>query len=403
MTINTYLESRPDKDGNKGIYFYISGNGKRSKIFSGIKIEPDNWIDGRIGRKETDNDLKNSIIQAKLSLLSKIVTEAELKSLKPDPDEVKREFLFRVTKTQGKELLSQKHGIINFITDYKAKYANVRKHGTLRAFDQVTAKIRAFDPDSTLEDMNQDWILRYCSFLVNEGLQDSTIKHRHLKSFKIIYKDAIQLGINVPDHIEKFKWKAQSKQQFFARWDEVEAIMNLDEFVFPFQEKVRDLFILSCFTGLRFSDLVKISRNNISTQSGQTMLRVVVVKTGFDYQIPLSSKVFGILQKYDFKMPVISNQAFNREIKHVAQRVVTGSFVKTSSSGSKVTETVIPRHKMFSAHTARRSFARHMLDKGASLIIVSKILGHSTTETTLIYAGYQPQEVVSEFQKVFNS
>jgi site-specific recombinase XerD len=117
----------------------------------------------------------------------------------------------------------------------------------------------------------------------------------------------------------------------------------------------------------------------------------------------LGAKVFGILQKYDFKVPVISNQAFNREIKHVAHRVVTGSFVKTNTSGSKVTETIIPRHKMFSAHTARRSFARHMLDKGASLIIVSKILGHSTTETTLIYAGYQPQEVVSEFQKVFNS
>ena len=402
MTINTYLESRTDKTGKSGIYFYISGNGKRAKFFSGIKIDPANWNDGKIGRKETDNDLKNSILQSKLSLLSKIITEAGFKSLKPDPEEVKQEFLFRITKDQKKQVLTEKHSIIDFINEYKKKYANVRKPSTIRAVDQVTAKIQKFDPDSTLEGMTQDWILRYCSFLVDENLQDSTIKLRHLKTLKFITKDALELGIKVPNHIDKFKWKSQSKQQFFATWEEVEAIMALEEFVYPFQEKVRDLFILSCFTGLRFSDLVKISRANITTQSGQNMLRVVVVKTGFDYQIPLNAKVFEILQKYDFKVPVTSNQAFNREIKLVADRVVTGSFVKTNTSGSRVSETVVPRSKMFSAHTARRSFARHMLDKGASLIIVSKILGHSTTETTLIYAGYQPQEVVAEFQKVFN-
>lgn len=403
MRINTYLESRPDLDGKKGIYFFISANGKRAKLFSGVKIDPGNWIDGKIGRKEIDNNLKNSIIQTKLSLLSKIVTEAGLKLLKPSPEEVKQEFLFRISKGEEKKVLTQKHSIIDFIAAYKMKYANVRKPSTLRAVDQVTAKIKKFDPNSTLEGMTQDWILRYCSFLVGENIQDSTIKLRHLKTLKFLTKDALQLGIKVPSHIDKFKWKSQSKQQFFATWDEVEAIMNLTEFQYPFQEKVRDLFILSCFTGLRFSDLVKISRNNISTQSGQKMLRVVVVKTGFDYQIPLNAKVFELLEKYDYKVPVISNQAFNREIKHVAEKVVTGTFVKTTSSGSNSSETTVPRHKMFSAHTARRSFARHMLDKGASLIIVSKILGHSTTETTLIYAGYQPQEVVAEFQKVFNS
>ena len=131
------------------------------------------------------------------------------------------------------------------------------------------------------------------------------------------------------------------------------------------------------------------------------MLRIKMVKTGFDYSIPLAEQVVKILKKHEFKPPVVSQQKYNQFIKKVAQVVTEGQATRNKSSGNKSKIELVNRCNMFTTHTGRRTFGRRFLDKGGSLVVLSKIFGHSDTSTTLRYIGYQPQEVVSEFVKVF--
>lgn len=403
MNVKIYIDTKPDKDQNCQIFFVVTGSGQRAKISAGIKVNPKNFVGNSIARKEPSSDLKNAILQAKLSRLNKIIAEASLKIMDITPDQVKKAFLDRMEKEAEKDKLdlSGKHLVVSYLLDYEKSYAPIHKHNTVRGIKQVRDHIEKFDASITMEDINHTWLNKYCGHLVELDMEDSTIKDRHLKVIKSACREARRNGIVISDQVDKFRWKAQRKQPFFATWEEVEKIAKITDFVMPIMEKVRDLFIISCYTGLRDSDIRMITPQSIFKQGGHTMLRIKMVKTGFDYSIPLAEQVVKILKKHEFKPPVVSQQKYNQFIKKVAQVVTEGQATRNKSSGNKSKIELVNRCNMFTTHTGRRTFGRRFLDKGGSLVVLSKIFGHSDTSTTLRYIGYQPQEVVSEFVKVF--
>lgn len=319
------------------------------------------------------------------------------------PTQVKKEFNDRMDKDAASDGVPvNRLLLVNYCDYYKKQYEGIREHNTTRAIKQVRDHIEKFSPKVSLIEVNHKWLTDYCKYLVSLGLEDSSIKDRHLKTIKGVCKDAMKDGIRISPQVEQFRWKTVEKQPFFADWEEVLAIQNIDNFVRNVHEKARDLFILSCYTGLRESDLGQLKKENFHKQGGYTMLRVRMEKTNFDYSIPLAPVVLNILNKYRFEVPAMSQGEYNIHIKTVAGRVVTGKYSKTKISGGRRRDIVTDRHKMFTTHTARRSFGRRFLDKGGSLIVLSKIFGHQTTETTLKYIGYQPQEVVTEYLKAFS-
>lgn len=289
MNCKIYLDPKEDKEQRCQLFFVIYANNKRAKIFSGVKVQPQNWNNGIIRKREFNGDLKQAILNTKFGILNSIITEAKLNMLLLDPSEIKETYLARIKKKEQKKTVSGKTGLLEFIDHYIVKYTDIHKPSTLRTFKQVKSKIRDFDKSITMEDINHDWMMRYCGFLVSENLEDSTIKFRHIKSIKVMAHEAKRIGIPVSDQVDLFKWKAVPKQPFYAEWKEVEDIQDITDFVFPIQEKVRDLFLLSCYTGLRHSDLKRIKPENLYKQGDQLVLRVIVTKTDFDYSIPIGN------------------------------------------------------------------------------------------------------------------
>ena len=403
MNAKIYLDTKPDKESNCQLFFVITGSGQRSKIFSGIKINPKNWDGQTINRRESNADLKNSILQAKFSALNRIIAEASIRMMNTTPEEIKKAFIEKSSSqsAQDNKTLGGKTLFVKFLKEHENTYKNIHKQSTIRSIKQVKDRIESFDPEINIEDINHNWLVRYCTHLVDLEMQDSTIKYRHLKLIKSACKEATRNGIVVSDHVGKFRWSAQPKQPFFATWEEVEKIYQIPDFTFPIMEKIRDLFIISCYTGLRDSDMRLIKPEAIFSQGKQKMLKIKMVKTGFEYSIPLAEQVLKILAKYNYSPPSVSQQKYNELIKIVAQMVVTGESTVVKTSGNKRKTKTVKRCDMFTTHTGRRTFGRRFLDKGGSLIVLSKIFGHSDTSTTLRYIGYQPQEVVSEFLKVF--
>ncbi|MBL0282280.1 MAG: hypothetical protein IPQ11_18360 [Bacteroidetes bacterium] len=100
--------------------------------------------------------------------------------------------------------------------------------------------------------------------------------------------------------------------------DEMQEILELDLSIKPSLERVRDLFLVGCYTGLRFSDFSILEPKNF--KGG--MIEITQTKTGDSIMIPIHTVVHSILKKYDGKLPVaISNQKTNNHLKEIGELV----------------------------------------------------------------------------------
>lgn len=146
-------------------------------------------------------------------------------------------------------------------------------------------------------------------------------------------------------------------------------------------ERVRDMFLFCCYTGLSYADLSKFDFNEAFYSDGMYRIRDRRKKTGTEYNISIIDKAMNILKKYDYRLPVISNQKYNAFLKLI------GAFC-----GIK---------KRLTSHVARHTFATTVtLGNGVRIEVVSKMLGHTNIQTTQIYAKIFQQEVDKEFNRL---
>ena len=140
-------------------------------------------------------------------------------------------------------------------------------------------------------------------------------------------------------------------------------------------EQVRDVFLVACYTGQRFSDLNKINQSNIIDDE---YIAIRQQKPNEQLTLPLLKVVKTILVKYSYKLPKISNVKFNEYIKEVAKLCETLN-KQYSGDNKKV------RWQMISSHTARRTFVTLNYGKGVDLDTLKLGTGHKQTKTLQTY------------------
>ena len=167
----------------------------------------------------------------------------------------------------------------------------------------------------------------------------------------------------------------------------------------PKLDKVRDLFLIGCNTGLRFSDYTTIKKEDIQ----DNRLRIVAQKTSRKVIIPLMPQVKEILQKYDFQLPAaISNQKFNEYLKEVAKLAgLTDPCVTHITRGGKnvVKKENQKKYDLVTSHVARRSFATNYYKMKIDKLEIMAITGHKTESEFLKYIKVTQEEKADSFEK----
>lgn len=108
-----------------------------------------------------------------------------------------------------------------------------------------------------------------------------------------------------------------------------------------------------------------------------------------------------IIKGYGYQFPKCSQQDENVIIKEVSEKAgITEVYEKIRHSGSKLVASIVPKYKMVSSHTARRSFARRWYERGGDMLKLSKFLGHSSIRTTELYVGVEDNEANDEMMRV---
>ena len=252
------------------------------------------------------------------------------------------------------------------------KFAAVRKH------------LEKFDKELTFEALDEPKLTSYVNFLKDvEGLRNtSTMKQ--IAYLKWFLRWSFKKGYNQNMAYDSFKPKLKNtpKKVIFLTWEELN---RLKDYKIPptkqYLERVRDVFLFCCFSGLRYSDVYNLKRSDIKPDH----IEVTTVKTADSLIIELNNHSRAILEKYkdvhfeDHKaLPVISNQKMNDYLKELGELAEINDPVReTYYKGSERIDTITPKYALLGTHAGRRTFICNALALGIPAQVVMKWTGHS--------------------------
>jgi integrase len=285
---------------------------------------------------------------------------------------------------------------INPKTGRPVSYKMQREYNATFGYLKEYAAARGKEPD--FNDIDLDFYDSFKSFLeayrskrIKNGLALNTVGKK-IQTLKIFLNEATARGINTNLKYQSSRFMAvtEGSENIYLNVQEIEAIYNLDLSDKPKLDRVRDLFIVGCWTGLRFSDWHKVRPDNI--ENG--FITLTQGKTGNPVVIPIHPTVEKILDKYDGNLPKpITNQKFNEYLKQVAKLAdFQEAITKQITRAGKKQTTVYLKWQLVTTHTARRSFATNMYKAGIPSITIMAITGHRTETAFLKYIKVTPQE-----------
>jgi integrase len=163
---------------------------------------------------------------------------------------------------------------------------------------------------------------------------------------------------------------------------EIEKSRKKKNIFYPTLDKERDLFLIGCYTGLRYSDFSKLDLKSID----DNFIKLKQTKTASRVVIPIMSKLRPILAKYPEELPRLSNQRLNDYIKSVAKLAgLVQEQEKRSTKGNVATINKAPLYTLISSHCCRRSYATNMFNTGVPSMLIMSATGHKTESSFLKY------------------
>ncbi|NDP28670.1 MAG: tyrosine-type recombinase/integrase [Flavobacterium sp.] len=166
-------------------------------------------------------------------------------------------------------------------------------------------------------------------------------------------------------------------------------------------ERVRDVFVFACVTGMRFGELASISRSNVTDK--YIILKEEKDETKEAREIPLTNISRYILVKYDYQLPLIANQKHNEYIKDVFKELEYTQMVQKITTNRKENIKLdLEFYKRMSTHTARRTFITLMKRQGKSDKLIASITGHTDMKTLNAYYQVDAPEKQEAMDEVFN-
>lgn len=139
----------------------------------------------------------------------------------------------------------------------------------------------------------------------------------------------------------------------------------------------RDIFIVGCFTGQRYADYSRISRNMLTRINGEWFIKIIQTKTEKKVFIPLDKSVKNILDKYNGVLPTIEYKKFLTYLIRLFSYIGWNwdARIDMSRMGKKRGERFCD---MITARTARRSFATNAYEYGINIHSIMAVTGHSS-------------------------
>ncbi|WP_018619363.1 site-specific integrase [Spirosoma luteum] len=267
-----------------------------------------------------------------------------------------------------------------------ARFAN----GTLKNFMKFRNILTDYQANTrhpiNYDSFTLDFYDRFKKYLTTQGHSLNYVG-AILNGVKMLLKQAYREGLH---HSTDFQHKDFRKIEeevdtIYLSNEELANLYALDLTNDVRLDRVRDLFLIGCYTGLRFSDYTELRPLNISF--GGRILSVTTQKTAARVSIPLNPNVLEMLDKYKGVPPrTMSNQKFNQYLKELGKVAgLTAPVERTRTQGGIRSTLTAQKWELLTTHTARRSFATNAFLAGVSPVSIMKITGHKSETQFMKY------------------
>lgn len=393
-------------DSNESmLMFRYTHQTKTSHFFTGKNIDPQ-FLDkkNQCIKKAFPGYIKlNVLLSVQRQKIEDIINSALANDINPTSDYVKNLHNDEKATKKAKVELS----FWGFVEEY-LKEAKVKLNpNTLRCYNNIINNLKGFE---AFEKTTLDWSSFNSSFYYKffdyytgyKGLGNNGFG-KVIKVLKSILNSATERGFNTYMSYKSKDFKALREDVYnvYLSEEELTRIKNLDLAYSKKLIHVRDLFMIACYTGLRFSDFSKLTPENIKND----MIKVRTQKTGTDVIIPILPEVITIIERYEGKLPkAYSNQKMNEYLKIIMQIAGFDEVIQKSyTSGNKTIKKTFMKWEMVSTHTARRSFATNMFKRGIPALSIMQITGHSTEKSFMTYIKISKEENAVRFLEHFRN
>lgn len=385
--------TRLNKHGQAPVELRITINGTRIDYAVKRTVPPDLWsvAKGKALPKTAEcRELNAYLDTIKLRLIT-LQREMELDGLEVTPkslldkylgvDTAPRRTIMDVFKAHNEKCAK--------LSGIDMAPATVERYETSYKHTQAFIRYAYQKEDLFLDELNHQFITEYEFYLKTERhcAHNTTVKY--LKNFHKIVRIALSNEWLSKDPFTGIKFRLNEVDRAFLEEHELKRMMEKG-FAVERLEQVRDAFLMSCFTGLAFSDLKGLREEHLFTDhNGAQWIRKKRQKTKNMCNIPLLAVPLALLDKYKEHpcrlkgelLPVPCNQKMNAYLKEIAD--------------------LCGITKQVSSHTARHTFATSVaLANGVSMESVAKMLGHSDTKMTRHYARVLDRTIIKEMEQV---
>ncbi|WP_291075606.1 MULTISPECIES: site-specific integrase [unclassified Empedobacter] len=386
MIKTTFVLKEPKSSSETIIYLVMRWDGLQMKISTKQKVNPKFWNKDRLKVKETISEKNHQHINKELVEIEKVAYKmfnsfTDAFKRKPNSEELKN--LIEQEYFQNNPMFKKvdKKTILDYFDDYIETIKSTTAHTTVQKYKQAKENFKDFQKDKkriyNTEMIDLKFRNEYVEYLIETKKYAPTTVYRKMKFLRTVLYFIENLGIKVNPflHNSRFLTKDIEVDNIALSENEIDEIERLDLSDNKRLEQVRDLFLVACYTGQRFSDLNKINQSNIIDDE---YIAIRQQKTNEQLTLPLLKVVKTILVKYSYKLPKISNVKFNEYIKEVAKLCETLN-KQYNGDNKKV------RWQMISSHTARRTFVTLNYGKGVDLDTLKLGTGHKQTKTLQTY------------------
>ncbi len=334
-----------------------------------------------------------------------IVNDLMIKGEEPNTNRVKTLYI------SEKEGIKKKKEYTFF--DYFEKYLEERKnqieHSTVKTYRTTVNKLHEYEKFAKVKldwhNIDMDFYYDFLDYYTSiEGLTNNGFG-KNIKNIKSIMNDATENGYNSYNgHNHKnFKVLKEEVDNIYLTEEEIEKLIALDLTSDKNLERVRDLFVFACYTGLRFSDFTQVKPEHIVGE----VLKIKTIKTGEWVNIPILPAVRNIMEKYKDNpnsLPKsLINQTMNRHLKELGELAeINEKRLKIRNSGKERIEEVMFKYQMICTHTARRSFATNMFKRGVPSRVIMNITGHRTEKAFNSYIKISQDENAELLMEYFH-
>lgn len=376
VTINATFYIRKDQNdtGLCPIYLSLTSKGERERINLKISVEESKWDSKKQRLKISsleDKDV-NLVLDNILAKVTGINTVYRLSNKALNPLIMKEELLNEMPRVNFCAFFAR------CLEEDKAEM----KHGSYKRYKSVLKKMRDYKQEIYFNEIDLRWFKLYRKHLFEIGNKTTTI-NANIQAIKKYLRQAEKYGIKLSFSISDIEVGSTDGNRTSLNIDELKSLMKYykSEFIQPHHKLSLGYFLFSCFTGLRLSDVMSLTRKEVINE-----IEFVSVKTGKDQIIQINSTASAIVKENKelfIKYPV--EQVLNRQLKDIAR--------------------LLGINKHLSFHVSRHTFATTFLRVGGNVIKLQKLLGHSKLDTTMKYVHILNSEANEEIfllDSIFN-